>query len=90
MASRVDRVEQSERARELSHEARERNRERLESNSEYQRGQTMTAEQRHRAAVDRMTKLNIDHAAKNGKELTETQARAFADAIGQKHIRENS
>ena len=87
MATKIDRERITERARELSEQARERNRERLESNSEYQRGQTMTAEQRHRGAVDRMTKLNIEYAAKNGRELTDSRARAFAQAVGQENLR---
>lgn len=89
MPTKIDRAEQTERAREISEQARERAKERLESNTEYQHGKTMTREERHRSAVDRMTKLNIEHAAKNGKELTETQARAFAQEIGQNHIRRN-
>lgn len=43
----------------------------------------MTPEQRSRRAQDLMTKQHIDHAAKQGREMTETEARAKVSSIAQ-------
>jgi hypothetical protein len=52
---------------------------RLESNAEYQRRNMMTRQERGKDAVDRLTKVTIESARREGREITESEARKHAE-----------
>lgn len=72
---------------EIREQVQEKLKDRLHSNADFQRRNSMTPTERGRDAIDRITKLNKDYAEKHGKELTDSQARAFAQEIAERSDR---
>ena len=58
--------------------------EKNDSNAELQRRRTMSSDERAKDAIDVMTKHHVEHNAKSGNEITETQARAEMTKVAER------